>query len=135
MDKFTPERDKRRGQLLGEAWLTAWLENDRSMDENAGSWVDSLKRTEHPPYTWIWYHPYLADSDHDVYRCQQVGDYMLKRFCDSEHPASAFWFPRAEALAGADEWMFAANVLEFDGWRTIAQPDGKPAIWTKVKPQ
>ena len=137
MNDQTPERDARRAQLLGEVWLRDWLKDDRSIasdsDKGSGSWADGAKRNEAPPYAWIWYRPYLADADHDVYRSQQVGRYMLTRFSESELSASAVWFLLAEAIAGDHEWLFAANVFEFDGWRSIPQSGEKPPIWTKVK--
>ena len=135
MDKETHTRDDRRGQLLGNAWLRAWLEAERPIDGKGGaaSWAASAKRNEEPLYTWIWYRPYLTDNVDDEYRSQQVGRNMLTQFDKSEHPASAYWFARAEAVAGDDEWLFAANVLELDGWRAVPQPDGKSPLWTKVK--
>ena len=58
---------------------------------------------------------------------------MLTLFSKTKQTATALWFRRAENLAGDDEWLFAPNVLEFDGWRSVPQPDGKPPLWTKVK--
>ena len=117
------KRDGRRGQLLGMAWLRGWQAQGRGK-ATAGekrpfaSYVPFFETAEKPEFVWIWCEPYLTDdTDVDEYRGQSAGKVLLALFSDKEDKASKYFFDRAKAHAGRDEWLFIPQVMEADGWR------------------
>ena len=127
------QRDGRRGQLLGMAWLRNWQARGRgkaTAGENRpfATWVPGFEAAEKPEFVWIWCEPYLTtDTDLDEYRGQSAGTALLARFSSEEQLASKHFFDQAKATAGQDEWLFVPQVMEADGWRRTA--DGG---WTKA---
>ena len=117
------KRDGRRGQLLGMAWLRSWQTQGRGKttageNRSFATWVPGFEAAEQPEYVWIWCEPYLTtDTDVDEYRGQSAGAVLLARLSGEEHKASKYFFDRAKALAGQDEWLFVPQVMEADGWR------------------
>ena len=129
----TEIRDARRGQLLGKVWLELWQAQGRGKTtdgENRGAakWIPFFEPSEKPNYVWIWCEPYLTrDTDVDEYRGESAGMVLLARFSGEEHKASQYFFDRAKATAGQDEWLFVPQVMESDGWRRTAGGG-----WTKA---
>ena len=129
----TNMRDARRGQLLGEVWLREWKAQGRGkttdgQDKPFASWVPRIEVAEKPEYVWMWYEPYLTnDTDVDEYRGQSAGTTLLAQFSSKEDKASKYYFDQAKATAGQDEWLFAPQVMEVDGWRRTANGG-----WTKA---
>ena len=129
----TEIRDTRRGQLLGTAWLRDWQAQGRgkaTTDKNRPSamWVPFFEAAEKPEFVWIWFEPYLTkDTAPDEYRGQSAGTVLLARFSSEEQPPSKYFFDQAKAIAGQDEWLFAPQVMEADGWRRTAVGG-----WTKA---
>ena len=116
-------RDARRSQLLGMAWLRGWQAEGRgkaTADKNRpfAMYVPFFEAAEKPEFVWIWCEPYLTDdTDLDEYRGQSAGKVLLAQFSGEELPASKYFFDRAKADAGRDEWLFVPQVMETDGWR------------------
>lgn len=129
----TKIRDARRGQLLGEVWLRDWQAQDRGKttdgeNREAATYIPSFEAAENPEYVWVWYEPYLTrDTDIDEYRGQSAGRALLAWFSGKEDQASQYFFDQAKATAGQDEWLFAPQVMEVDGWRRMANGG-----WTKA---
>ena len=134
-------RDERRAQLMGAAWLTAWKQEGRGREDNAGSWIqDTIAPREAPEYEWIWVEPYLTKEngdDIDTYRGQQAGRALLKKFAGTVHSASASWFEAARKRAEStqEEWLFLTGIMQTDGWvqREGKKGDGQTfTAWTKL---
>ena len=129
----TKIRDARRGQLLGEVWLERWQAQGRGKTtdgENRGvaKWIPIFEAAENPEFVWIWYEPYLTDDTGvDECRGQSAGTVLLDLFSGKEYQASKSFFDQAKATAGQDEWLFAPQVMEDDGWRRTAGGG-----WTKA---
>ena len=129
----TETRDARRGQLLGMVWLELWQKQGRGKttageNREAATYIPSFEAEEKPEYVWIWCEPYLTnDTDVDEYRGQGAGTALLARFSGKEDQANKYFFDRAKATAGQDEWLFVPQVMEDDGWRRTAGGG-----WTKV---
>lgn len=129
----TEKYDARRSQLLGKVWLRGWQKQGRGKTTAGGNrgtatWIPSFEAAEEPEYVWIWCEPYLtSDTDVDEYRGQSAGKVLLARFSGEEHQASKYFFDRAKATAGRDEWLFLPQVMESDGWRRTAGGG-----WTKA---
>ena len=121
----TPEeREQRRAQLIGKAWVSAWRANP---GKRAKSVAFILKRTRLRD-RWLWSSRYLEDKKLDESRAQVAGDALLSAFADgSQSRASAFWF---DAAAQTDEWvegwLFDEECLRADGWVEAAgRTDGR----------
>ena len=132
----TQIRDGRRGQLLGIVWLRDWQAKGRGK-ATAGekrpfaTWIPAFEAAEKPEFVWIWCEPYLTtDTDVDEYRGQRAGAVLLARFSGEELPGSKYFFDRAKADAGRDEWLFVPQVMEADGWRRT-----DAGGWTKKAPR
>ena len=129
----TEMRDARRGHLMGMVWLHLWQAQGRGkttagVNRNAATFIPSFEAAENPDFVWIWYEPYLTnDTDVDEYRGQGAGTVLLAWFSGEEHQASKYFFDHAKAAAGQDEWLFAPQVMEVDGWRRMANGG-----WTKA---
>ena len=129
----TETRDARRSQLLGKVWLELWQKQGRGKttageNRSAATFIPSFEAAEKPKYVWIWCEPYLTnDTDVDEYRGQSAGTALLARFSSKEDKASNYFFDRAKAAAGQDEWLFVPQVMASDGWRRTAGGG-----WTKA---
>ena len=133
----TEQRDARRGQLMGAAWLNRWIEKGRGRrNEDAASWIVTIEANEEPEYSWIWVQPYLdKETDVDKYRGQQAGKLLLARFAEGgDLQASKFYFDKAkeESEKTDEQWLFLDPILEVDGWTKTKTEKGKPA-WTKAR--
>ena len=117
------KRESRRSQLLGMAWLREWQAQGRGKttegkNRGTATWISGFEAAEKPEFVWIWFEPYLTtDTDVDEYRGQTAGTVLLDRFSGEEQLASKYFFDRAKAIAGQDEWLFVPQLLERDGWR------------------
>ena len=132
----TEQRDARRGQLMGAAWLDDWKAEGRGrVDKSAASWISAIESNEEPKYCWIWVQPYLdTETDVDEYRGQQAGKTLLAEFAKGRDlRASQSWMNAAkkEAEKTNEQWLFLDPILEADGWKKTTTQEGKPA-WTKA---
>lgn len=132
----TQQRDARRAQIMGKAWLSQWIEQGRGRNsEGAASWIFRLEEYEEALYSWIWVPPYLdKETSVDEYRGQHAGKTMLTRFAQGlSLTSSAFWMIRAkeEAAKTEEQWLFLDPILEMDGWKRTKTEEGVPA-WTKA---
>ena len=133
----TEQRDARRAQILGQAWLNRWTAKGRGRDssEPAASWISRFEENEEAKYCWIWVQPYLdKETSEDEYRGQQAGTTMLDRFSQGlDLNASEYWMNQAkkESEKTEEQWLFLDPILEIDGWKKTKTEKGKPA-WTKA---
>ena len=132
----TEQRDTRRGQLVGAAWLNRWIEQGRGRPETgAASWIPSIESNEEPMYSWIWVQPYLDTvTDVDEYRGQEVGKILLSCFARGfDLELSQLWMTAAkkEAEKTNEQWLFLDPILEADGWKKTTTQEGKSA-WTQA---
>ena len=132
----TEQRDTRRAQIMGKAWLNRWIAQGRGRDkEGAASWIFRFEANEEALYSWIWVHPYLdTDTTLDEYRGAQAGKTMLTRFAQGlSLQGSHFWMDRAkkEAEKIQEHWLFLDPILQADGWKMTKIEKDTPA-WTKA---
>ena len=135
------QRDERRAQLMGAAWLARWNSSGRGRDTGVGSWIrGTVAPREAPEYEWIWIEPYLtteAGGDIDTYRGQQAGRALMATFAETVDPAASYWFGQAKKTAEAtqEEWLFLTGILQVDGWEQRQGKDSRGdafTVWTKA---
>ena len=122
----TPEeREQRRAQLIGKAWVAAW----RAAPDKWAKWLPVFRQRTPLRYRWLWASVHLEDTKYDESRAQFAGDSLLPGFADgSNSQASTYWF---DAAAKTDEWaegwLFDEECLRADGWAetTGRTDDGK----------
>ena len=116
------ERELRRAQLLGKAWVAAW----RAASGEYADWIPVFRERTPLCYRWLWASVHLKDTKYDESRAQFAGDSLLSVFADgSNSAASVFWFnAAAETDEWAEGWLFDEECLRADGWaETTGQTD------------
>ena len=112
----TPEeRELRRAQLIGKAWVAAWREDSG----NLANWLPVIRERTRLCYRWLWASEhYLKDTKDDKRRAQFAGDILLSAFADgSNSHLSVYWFnAAAETNEWAEGWLFDEQCLHADGW-------------------
>ena len=115
----TERNEARRGQIMGAAWLSQWIDEGRGREnKGAAGWIRLIEGREEAVYCWIWVLPYLrTDTDVDEYRGQQAGKTLLHYFAQGRRlrrkpildgrgeegggeVRTAVAFPRAESRGG-----------------------------------
>ena len=120
------ERELRRAQLIGEAWVSKW----RADPDKYAKWIAFILKRTRLRDRWLWSSRYLKDTKFDEVRVQVTGDALLLAFADgSLSQLSAFWF---DAAAQTDEWaegwLFDEECLRGDGWgETTGQTEDRKA--------
>ena len=116
------ERELRRAQLLGEAWMSAW----RAAPGNLADWIPFIRDRTRLGYRWLWASEYLPEKKFDESRAQVAGDILLSAFADgSNSVASVSWFDiAAETDQWVEGWLFDEECLREDGWaKTTGRTD------------
>ena len=119
------ERELRRAQLIGKAWVSAW----RAEPDKSTNWIPVIRERTRPRDRWLWSFRYLPDDKFDESRAQVAGDALLSAFAaGSQGQASASWFnTAAQTDEWAEGWLFDKECLCADGWveTTGQQEDGR----------
>ena len=116
------ERELRRAQLIGKAWVSKW----RADPGKWAKWLPVIRKRTRLRDRWLWASEYLPEKKFDKSRAQVAGDILLSGFADgSNSAASAYWFnAAAETDEWVEGWLFDEEYLCPDGWvETTGQKD------------
>lgn len=119
------ERDLRRAQLIGKAWVSAW----RADPDKYAAWIAFILKRTRLRDRWLWSSVHLKDTTFDESRAQIMGDALLSVFADgSSSQLSTQWFGvAAQTDEWAEGWLFDEECLRADGWgEATGKENGQP---------